>query len=276
MAPPRCKKVSICLLIGVVIASAACMGWVLFIIHQSMAESERHDFYSSISLSYTTTIKNVTIMLPVPGPNGTPVLADAFINRSAPGIPRDWDLSIEEVKGTPMLVIRADRMVPEYHGYPIQIEPGQSPLPTTIAPRTGYSVETPVLWPVHIGTMVQVNRTIETRDPIGREPVFAYTGKFTLMEESAGPHVEGKEYAHPVPVYVWFEQEQPAEFSFQANIEGINSIWRGGWIFNRYEDSVSVELKGPQGWTEARGTLRVGEGVYYTSGSDQVERDGEI
>ncbi len=258
------KTVLTSLLIAAVIALVAWVGSVAFFFHQSMAESERHDFHYSISLSYTTTITNVTILLPVPSLNGTPVLADAFVQRSAPGIPGDWNLSIEEVNGTPMLAIRADKMVPEYHGYPIPIEPGQSPLPATIAPRTEYSLETPVLRPIQIGTTLQVNRTIETRDPVGREPVFAQTGEFVLRKENAGPHTQGLEFVHPVPVYVWFEREQPGEFSLQASTRGTNSIWRGGWVFNSYQDSVSVELKDPPGWTEAVGILRTGEGAYYT------------
>jgi len=258
------KKVLICLLIAAAIALAAWVGYVAFLFQQSMAESERHDFHYSISLSYTTTMTNVTILLPVPLLEGTPILAEAFVQRDVHGIPDDWNLSIEEMNGTPMLAIRADGMVPEYHGYPIPIEAGQSPLPATIAPRTEYSLETPVLRPIQIGTMLEVNRTIETRDPVGREPVFAPDGEFIIVAESARPHIRGMEFVHLVPVYVWFEREQPGEFSLQASIRGTNSIWRGGWIFNSYQDSVSVELKEPRGWTEAVGILCTGEGVYYT------------
>ncbi len=257
-------KAVICLLVAAVIALAAWIGYVAFLFDQSMAQSERHEFHYSISLLYTPIITNVTILLPIPTSDGTPILADNFAQKRVHGIPDDWDLSIEEVNGIPMLAIRAERMVPEYRGLPIAIEPGQSPLPTTVAQGTEYSPETPVLVPVQFDVMLQVNRTIETCNPIGREPVFAPGEAFTPVEESTWPHREGKVYTHSVPVYVWFEREQAGEFSLQAIVRGINSIWRGGWIFNSFQDSVSVELKEPAGWTEAGGILRTGEGVYYT------------
>lgn len=257
------KKIVISLLVAAVIVLAAWIGYVAFLFHEGMAQSERHDYHYSISLSYTTTITNVTILLPVPLLEGTPVLAETFVHRSVHGIPDDWDLSIEEVGGTPMLAIRAAKMVPAYHGYPVAIEPGQSPLPTTIIPRTEYSAETPILYPFNIGTMLPVNRTIETRDPVGNEPVFAPEEKFIPAEGSTRPYFQGKEYTHPVLVYVSFSSERPVSFSLQSSISGTNSIWRGGWVFNSYDDSIAVELQESPGWIEAGGILRTGEGVYY-------------
>ncbi len=276
MTPAAWKKG---ITIGILLVFVLVLGFFAYLacqLEQGVRSSERHDFHYSIDISYSTTIENVTILIPIPELNGTPIIGDMVVRGDAHGVPDGWNLSIEEMNGTPMLAIRADGMVPEYHGYPIPIEPGQSPLPATIAPRTEYSLETPVLRPIQIGMMLHVNRTIETRDPVGREPVFAPDGEFVIMVESARPHIQGMEFVHPVPVYVWFEREQPGEFSLQASIRGINSIWRGGWIFNSFQDSVSVELKEPPGWTEAAGILRTGEGVYYTQRSDHGEPDGSI
>jgi hypothetical protein len=44
----------------------------------------------------------------------------------------------------------------------------------------------------------------------------------------------------------------------------VNSIWKGGWVYNRYSDTVSLELgNGTQGWVEVEGTFLTGDGVYY-------------
>lgn len=264
MKRQRATKTAIYLLIAGLIAIAASIGYVALLFFESTGQSERHDYHCSFSLSYSTTIRNVTILFPVPAIDGKTVFPESFLDRSMQGIPDGWALSIEEVNGTSMLAIRAAEMVPAYHGYPIAIEPGQSPLPGTLSPRNEYSPETPVLQPVHIGTMLPVNRTIDTLDPVGREPLFAPEGRFTGRRERERQNLRGTEYIHPVPVYVSFSSEHPVEFTLQATIQGTNSVWRGGWIFNSYQDMVLLEVHDSPGWTEAVGILCTGEGDYYS------------
>ncbi|HZD42517.1 MAG TPA: hypothetical protein VE134_00525, partial [Methanomicrobiales archaeon] len=174
-----------------------------------------------------------------------------------------WNISVEEVNGTPMLAIRADRMVPEYHGLPIPIQEGTSPLPTTLPPSSEYSNETPVLMPVHLAVMVRWNGTIDTKDPLAGEPVFDPAGPF--LPYTGDPRgYSGTRYTHTVPVYAGFASDRPASLLIQMRIEGSNSIWRGGWLTNRYEDHVIVDADSDrQGWLEGSGTLLVGGGVYY-------------
>ena len=114
----------------------------------------------------------MTFFLPVPELNSTPVLITSLLNGTAYGVSPDWNLSVVRQNGTPMLAIRADRMVPEYHGYPIAIEPGTTVLPTTLVPGHEYSGDTPVLMPVTIAVMEATASEIDTRDPVGHEPLF--------------------------------------------------------------------------------------------------------
>lgn len=263
MTSQSSKKLLKYVLIVLIIAVIAFLCYTLFMYNKIARESEQHNFHYTIGISYTSTIENVTIFLPVPMLNGTTVLAEPFLDGTVYGVPGNWNLSIEMVNATPMLAIRANEMVPEYHGYPIAIEPGQSPLPTTLVPGKEYSVDTPILWPVSLGTMYAADRTIDTRNPVGREPLFAPGGEFTSKAASTQPYSHGREYGYSVPVYVMYSADAPSDISIITSIQGTNAIWRGGWTSNTYTDTVTVEVSESPGWVNANGILRTEEGVYF-------------
>jgi len=230
---------------------------------QGTRQSERHTYFYTIDLSSTSTIENVTFFLPVPELNATPVLITSLLNGTAYGVSPDWNLSVARQNGTPVLAIRAARMVPEYHGYPIAIEPGTTVLPTTLVPGHEYSSDTPILMPVTIAVMETGGSVIDTRTPFGHEPLFFPDGTFTPGSCDM-PGCDGLVYDHPVPVYVSYTSEQPVVISFRVSVTGSNSIWRGGWLSNTYSDSVFVEVtNGTQGWIAGEGKLQTAEGVYY-------------
>lgn len=249
--------------IAILLVSAAVLAGIAWQWEQHTRQSERHDYTYETDLSFDTTIEDVTLLLPVPDLNGSPVFADAVVNRIAYGVPPDWNLSIEEENGIPVLAVQAARMVPEYRPTPIPIEPGSSPIPTTLLQGTEYSSETPVLMPVHLAVMVTVNRTIDTRDPRAGEPIFNPDGQF-ILGTATTPGFRGPVHIHTVPVYVRFTSAQPANLSLRISIQGVNSIWRGGWVSNSYSDTVTLDVRNAsQGWLEGEGTLISGEGVYY-------------
>ncbi|HQI15168.1 MAG TPA: hypothetical protein P5029_08140 [Methanolinea sp.] len=259
MIPEPVQKGLKYLLIGAVIVFIAFFGYLVFLFNEAPSGSGVHHFHYTITLSHPSTIDNVTILLPVPLLDGTPVLAESFLNRTVSGAPPGWNLSLEVVNGTPLLAIRAATMVPEYHGYPIAIEPGESPLPPTRAPGKEYSADTPVLVPVSLGTIFPVNRTIDTRNPVGKEPLFSPGGEFRLEEEYTLPYARGRAFGHTVPVYVSFSAGSPVALSITTSIEGTNAVWKGGWVSHSYTDTVSVEVTEPGGWIGARGILVVEE-----------------
>lgn len=238
------------------------LSWTYWNFDQGTRQTERHVYTYSIDLSYNTTIDNVTLLLPVPELNGTPYFIGPILNGTAYGIPPDWNISVVLENGTPMLSIRANRMVPEYHGYPIAIEPGVSVLPTTRIPGHEYSGDTPVLMPV-IFTLVETSPSeINTRSPVDHEPVFFPGGGFT--GSGISPANKGFEYDHQVPLYIGYTSDRPASVSLTARITGSNSIWRGGWLNNIYSDTVTIQPgTGKQGWVPGEGRLITGGGVYY-------------
>jgi hypothetical protein len=259
LPPVRWKLVILTLILLAVILFA----WFAWQFDQSTRRSERHTYYYTIDLSYNATIENVTLLLPVPELNMNPYFVTSLLNKTAYGVSPDWNLSVVYENGTPMLAIRAARMVPEYHGYPIAIEPGVSILPTTLVPRHEYSSDTPVLIPVTVAVMETSASEIDTRNPVGHEPLFFPGGTLT-PGLCVTPACNGAVYDHPVPVYISYTSEKPVALSLRVSVQGSNAIWRGGWQSNTYSDTVTLEISdGEQGWIKGEGKLITAEGVYY-------------
>jgi len=261
--PLRRRTLVILILVLLAVILFAGVSWVAWQFDQSTRQSERHNYYYTIDLSYNTTIENVTLFLPVPELNTTPMFVTSLLNGTAYGVSPDWNLSVVNENGTPMLAIRAARMVPEYHGYPIAIEPGTSVLPTTLVPGHEYSGDTPVLMPVTVAVMETSESEIDTRNPVGHEPLFFPKGVFTPGSEIPTT-CNCPTFDHTVPVYVSYTSERPVVLSLRVSVDGSNAIWRGGWESNTYSDTVFVEIaNGTQGWIEGEGKLFTAEGVYY-------------
>ncbi len=111
--------------------------------------------------------------------------------------------------------------------------------------------------------MEQSSSAINTRDPVGHEPLFSPGGTFTPGICTI-PAYEGTGYSHMVPVYVGYTADRPVSISLHISIQGSNSIWRGGWQSNMYSDTVALEItNGAQGWIEGPGELLTAQGVYY-------------
>lgn len=250
--PTRPWKRAILVFILLAVVFFALVAWQF---DQAARQSERHNYFYTIELSYNTTIDNVTLILPVPELNNTPFFTESLLNRTAYGVFPDGNLSLVNRNGSPMLVIRAARMVPEYQGLPIAIGPGVSVLPTTLVPGHEYTSDTPVLMPVTLAVMETGALAINTRTPLGHEPIFFPDGNFTPGSPVSLPG-DATTYDHQVPVFVSYTSEQPAGVSVRVTVEGSNSIWRGGWQGNTYSDSVFVEIAGStKGWINGRGQL---------------------
>jgi hypothetical protein len=260
-SPIKSRKLFILIFILLAVVFFAYVAWKF---DQSTRQSERHTYSYTIELSYNTTIDNVTLILPVPERNKSPFFTESLLNRTAYGVSPGWDLSLVNENGSPMLAIRATRMVPDYHGYPIAIEPpGASPLPTTLVPGHEYTSDTPVLMPITIAVTETSPAVIDTHAPVGREPVFFPGGTF-MPGTSVTPLAGGSVYDHRVPVYISYTSEHPAAIELRVSVTGANMIWRGGWQSNIYSDSVFVEIDdGRKGWIDGGGRLITGGGVYY-------------
>jgi hypothetical protein len=253
MALPPLRFRTILILV-VILAVVSVFAWTAYQFDQAAARSGRHDYSYLLELSYNTSLQNVTFILPVPELNHTPFFMESILNKTAYGIYSDWNCTIVRENGTPMLAITAARMVPEYQGYPIAIDPGTTVLPTTLVPGHEYSADTPVLVPVTVAVMEPVDREINTSFPSGREPLFFPDGLF--IPGSCTLPCAGQVYDHHVPVYIWYTAEHPVSLSLRVSISGTNSAWRGGWTSHGYSDTVVIEtVNDTRGWIAGEGRL---------------------
>ncbi|MEN6343288.1 MAG: hypothetical protein ABFC89_12115 [Methanospirillum sp.] len=227
--------------------------------------SLRHAYSYDVSVAIDRPVDGLVLRVPLPSMNGSSPLGQAIVDGKGYGVRPGWEVAIVEANGTPALEIRAERFLPEYRGTPIAIVPGGSPPPITPAPpATGRSESNPILAPYSLGASLTVNRSIETRDPAGHEPLLG-GGEAPAPADCAMPGQGSgvRCYRHPVTAFIDYRADGPANASVGVRLTASNEWWRGGWTSNRYTDSVFVEFpSGNRGWTRADAVLTAGEGVY--------------
>lgn len=248
------------LLIGAALLVAGCLG--------PPGEDDpslRHDYSYDLSVAVDRPVDDLVLRIPLPSVNGSSALGEALANGTGYGVRPGWDVTVVEANGTPLLEIRAARFLPEYRGTPIAVAPGEEPPSITPAPpATGRSDMTPVLMPHLLGARIAANRSIETREPVGREPLLG--GGLDLVPADCDLPGQGagvRCYRHPVDAFVDYRADTPANVSVGVRLAGSNQWWRGGWTFNTYTDHALLEFPdGDRGWTRADAVLAAGEGTY--------------
>jgi hypothetical protein len=250
------------LLTVAVILAAVFLAWIFW---QAMAirqESEYHEFQYQVFISTGSALENVTLLLPAPFVNNSSPLGEALARGEGYGIPSSWILSLEQVNGTPMLRIFAEKIVPEYHGYPIPLEQGSVPVKTPPPSATAFSNETPVLIPLEFGISQRVQRSIDTQNPFNREPLLSSPESVRSIPCKGQP-LPGRCYQHIAPIYVQYSSRETGNLTLSISSGGTNQWWAGGWSGNSYTDTIGVTLENNrQGWIQAEGLLSTGNGRY--------------
>ena len=267
---------------------AAVLAIVLFVavaliaanLDRSASESFRSTYHYELKISTSGPIENVVLLLPLPsrydpdtGANVAPIdLSRASLRNFDRN---DISVKIESVDGIPILNISADRIDPVYTNriMPIPIEPGQNeselPEPTHIY-SDRYSEETPVLVDMELRVSGTGPGEIETRSPMGAEPLFApYRIVGNLTDPIDGYHASpgSSGYAVEVPLVLSYDAADENVLAISADFEGRNDWWVMGWQFNSYYERFRHEFTGPCDDTyPVRGILVTGEGVYRHSG----------
>jgi hypothetical protein len=233
--------------------------WQVSVIRQ---ESDYHELQYQVFISTESALENVTLLLPVPFVHNTSLLGEALARGEGYGIPPNWRVSLERVNDTPLMGISAETIVPEYHGYPVPIEPGSTPIQTPPPVATAYSNETPVLIPLGFGISQRVQRSIDTQNPSNREPLLSYPELLKSIP-CQGPSPARRCYKYMAPIYVQYSSSETGNLTISISSGGINQWWAGGWSGNSYGDTIEVTLvNNQQGWIQAEGLLSTGLGRY--------------
>lgn len=245
-------------------------------LNQSAARSFQSSYTYELKISTSGPLRDAVLLIPIPSysDNGTNVtLIDlsraTFSDFNRSGI----SVRIEDVDGIPMLNISADRIDPVYKNRiePIGIMPGENeselPEPTHIY-SDRFSAETPVLIEMEIHMLdTGPGHTIDTRTPIGNEPLFApyrIIGNVSVSDDEyyyLGPGSSG--YIIEVPFILSFDAADGNVLTITSTFQGRNEWWVLGWQYNTYFERVHGEFTDAcNGTYPARGVLVTGEGVY--------------
>lgn len=230
----------------------------------------------SITITSRSILQNVTLYLPVPVFENESEVGLEIVNGDYYNKPSDWNLSLEDTEYGLMLKIETDEIRPVYHSLPVALpepEPGSDgiedeiPEEEQIAESHEYSEETPVLVSFDFGTSVEADHVINTKYPVGNEPVLL--PKHNLRESEEGStvplpaHINPKYFDYESLVYAHYDTSSDARVEIYVEMDSWNEWWIYGWQFNEYTDRISVQLTGPQkGWVQAEGELTTGDGVY--------------
>lgn len=259
--------------------------FLLLVLGSMYLENQTEEMYNdslmsnyeySITIESSRALQNVTLYLPVPVFENESEIGLEIVNGDYYNKPLDWNLGLEDTEHGLMLKIEAAEIQPVYHSLPVTVpepEPGSENLEyesleeVQVVESHEYSEETPVLIPIDFGTRTKADHLINTRSPVGNEPLLL--PKYDLQESEEGPTVPPPEHIKPEYfdyesfVYVQYNSSPDAEVQIFVRHEGMNEWWIYGWKYNEYSDSLSIQLTGPQSvWVRVRGKLITGDGVY--------------
>lgn len=258
---------------------------LLLVLGSMYLENENEEMYNdSITSNYeydiiiesNRTLQNVTLYLPAPVFENESKIGLKMVNGDYYNKPSNWNLSLKDTEHGVMFKIEAAEIQPIYHSLPVAVpepEPGSENIEgevqeeEQIVESNEYSEETPVLTSFDFGTNVKADQLIDTRYPIGNEPVLL--PKHNLRESEEEPIVPRSEHLNPEYfnyeslVYAHYDTSHDADVQIFVQMDGSNEWWIYGWQYNDYSDRISILLSGPQeGWVKAEGKLITGDGIY--------------
>jgi hypothetical protein len=288
-------RVAAALIVAVAIIGCSLLV-IPFLVHENRARTGLHELDYHIMVRSSSTLENLTLLVPAPSVNGGEDMAPDLLQGSWYGIPSGTRVSRVREHGGLMTMIMVPRFVPEHQGSPVSIpEEGRASSPAERGPATrgdddrlpmetavqsienvpvsiatagtaeftrGASLATVVI-PVQVGARHMVERTIETRYPFGHEPLLQGSENLVPVECSLPGTVTTRCYTYVSRVSIDHGSPGPVEMDIVVTVSGRNEWWELGWSGNSYTDRVSAHLDGEKtGWIPADGAIRTGDGHY--------------
>ena len=236
--------------------------------HETYEETFSSDYVCTLSISSTGTLRDVTLYIPLPGPETQSSFGNAIIEQRFSKDDPAWNYTLVETEYGPMLSIENKEIRPRFYsrhedGKKVTVNEQEE---IHLLTSYEYSEKTPFPFPIDFGMRMLADHVIDTRDPLGNEPVFTPMYNVTRVDNKNWSRAE-KTYQYDSRVYARYDTSENTTVDISLVNGGSNSWWEGGpWGAgqgNFYTDSVSVRLSGPQdGWVVVNGELATGEGKY--------------
>ncbi|MFD1562701.1 hypothetical protein ACFR99_03925 [Haloarchaeobius amylolyticus] len=250
-------------LLAVTVVAALLIGG-LVVLSDSLAEDSYTSEYSyDVEITTNGTLTNATMLVPVPVSDGEVSVAGALEDGDYYAQPEAFSSRIVETDRGPMLEVTVDEFVvePEYYRVVEEGELGRTE-PIT---ADEYDPDDPDMFVrdtdrYELTVRVESDEPIETREPVGTEPVLEPRVDATETDCLDGPE---RCYEYTGFVYAEYDTDPSTDVSIRVTHHGENSWWVGGWSGNWYRDAVAVDLAGPQAdWIAVDGSLEAGQGSY--------------
>lgn len=259
------RRALVAVVAAVLVVVAGVAGGLFLYSQHLYRDSYGSEYTYEVRISPSAPITNVTILVPLPTRDGTSPV-DAVAVRH-PFTPDGWAYDVVEREGRPMLRVRADEVPtdPTYHYSVIRDDRlvGWETIPAGEYDSENSSHVRVQHDDVEVDVSVDSERTVDTRSPIGSEPLL---GPHQNRSETPCFVPQGEEeacYTYEGRVFASYDAEPDTAVYVSTELRGANSWWVFGWNFNEYTDRQSVELVGLQdGWVVTDGSLEAGQGNY--------------
>ncbi|MFC7070438.1 hypothetical protein [Halobaculum lipolyticum] len=265
----RRLRVALAVVLVVLLVAAGAVGVAFYRFVQPVPESYSHTAEYRAYVQPDATLTNVTLYLPVPVENGTSPVGDALAS-GPPGavdVPPDWSVSVADTASGPMLAVSVPKLEPNYRERPPPrpVTPGgptdtPSASTPTLAPGTT-PIRTLDYYLVHVE--LAFDEPIDTRSPVGSEPVLAPRANATAVEcdlPGSGDRVCRR---FGTRAFLSYDASANTTVDVLVTYEARNDWFAGGWTGNSFRQSTGVVVAGAgPGWVAATGEEEVGVGTY--------------
>jgi hypothetical protein len=221
---------------------------------QAMYERSLMSSYDyDVELTTDSTLRNVTLYLPLPVINNTSSLGLDIIEHdfNADDDYPSLKYALVNTEHGLMLSMKYEKIEPRYD---TSNKSRKIPYPSII-----------------LGTTVFSNQTIDTMNPLGNEMVLMpkynlkYLGSTTRQNYlgSTTRQLNANVYNYDSRIYAHYETPSNANVRISIYLDARNQWWIGGWLSNNYMENIEIKLSGPQDeWTTVNGELVTREGTY--------------
>lgn len=240
------------LLVGVLFVGATAIAY------NSYASEYQYD----ASVTTDRAVDELTVTLPVPADEEGAVVGEFSVDTYGASV-GSWEADVAETEHGPMLEVHLSNVSLEertVHRQADGVPAGPGDVEDDDADRPEIASGT-----IHLRTVVESDDPIETRSPLGSEPVVspAYNVTEVPYTGHAGWADRAESYTFDSRVMIDGTGAENASIDLFVDHAGENSWWSGGWSGNYYDGRVSaVDRSVDEEWQSVSGEFHSGKGSY--------------
>jgi len=265
------KHILVVVVVALVLLVGGLLGAVSLYSDYLYTTSYESHYDYRVSFAANHSLSNVTVYVPLPVDDGAIRVVGANVTTSSwdETIPADAppvNASVVDTERGPMLAITAAAFPIERRYYRFVEENGEGRrVPISEAEYDPGNPEMVAYTErsVEVTASVQVNRSVDTKDPTGTEPLLAPESNRHEAPCRDAYFESQRCYTFDSAAYLTYDAPPDTRSSVWVELAGRNEWWVFGWNGDEYRQLVTGEFLGPQhGWRTVSGELETGVGSY--------------